>query len=479
MGGYRFPFVNFNSLGMVNVRLTPIEPEIPEEGGFTTENDIFLYREFGERLANLVSNIDEPLVIILDAPWGSGKSVFIKQWAGLMRARGGSVVHFDAFGNDLHEDAFLALASEIHLLAEKTLGEGNKPTKTFLYEAKKVGKTLAPIGLRLAARVGTVGLLSLEDVKAGGDALRDVIKIVGDETEEALENTISEKLQKTEEEHKSFEKFRKSLENVSRAIAKKGKTEDHQSPPLVFIVDELDRCRPPFALGVIERIKHLFSVPSVCFVLVTHLPQLETSVQGAYGAKFDARTYLEKFYHLRVTLPEPSDENQKQRNRYLDYLWRNLKPEFKSDRQDELIIEEFRFLVNAHKLSLRQIERALTNVVLAVAGAKEERWFIPPVIAGLCIMRQKYQGLYELARENSLAWEEDIKDFLKVNRARNHKEWVITSWRFFIDPNLPRESIKKFLGMSPDQYTYEERRFLQRVLTDYIDNLPNPPEHNT
>lgn len=122
------------------MRFSLPEPHILEEGGFTAENDIFMYREFGERLANLVSNISNPLVVTLDGSWGSGKSVFIKQWAGLMRERGGSVVYFDAFGN---------------------------------------------------------------------------------ESEDALEKTIKEKLQKTGEERLLPESFRKALEDVSKAITKK------------------------------------------------------------------------------------------------------------------------------------------------------------------------------------------------------------------------------------------------------------------
>ena len=140
------------------MRFSLPEPHIPEEGGFTTENDIFMYREFGERLANLVSNISNPLVVTLDGLWGSGKSVFIKQWAGLMRERGGSVVYFDVFGNDIHDNAFLALASEIHFLAEDTLGKENQSTQTFLDKATKVAKTLAPTRFRLAAHIGTGGL---------------------------------------------------------------------------------------------------------------------------------------------------------------------------------------------------------------------------------------------------------------------------------------------------------------------------------
>ncbi|MCY4031914.1 MAG: P-loop NTPase fold protein [Hyphomicrobiales bacterium] len=470
------------------MRLTPIEPEIPEQGGFTAENDIFGYREFGERLANLVSNIDEPLVINLDAPWGSGKSVFIKQWAGLMRARGGSVVYFDAFGNDVHDDAFLALASEIHFLAKETLGEDDSPTKIFLDTAKQVGKTFAPIGLRLAARVGTAGLLSFEDIQKGSDAVKAVVEAAESETEKILENTISEKLQKTREEHALLESFRESLMNVSKAIAEKGQKGGHHPLPLIFIVDELDRCRPPFALDVIERVKHLFSVPNVCFVLAMDLPQFETAIRGAYGGEFDAGTYLEKFYHLKIMLPDPNYVSQKKRDRYIEYLWRNLKPEFRDNQDAELVLEEIRFLVNAHELSLRKIERALTNVVLAAAVANESRWFIPPVVAGFCIMRQTHPDLYERAQENNLTWE-DIVGFLKIDghkTVRRHgdkniveREQALIWWRYLVDPKMSQRDIDRYLGRFPQEGSFNDRRSIQRTLTNLIDNLPNLPAHNT
>ena len=476
------------------MRLTPTEPEIPEKGGFTAENDIFGYREFGERLANLVSNIDEPLVITLDAPWGSGKSVFIKQWAGLMREHGGSVVHFDAFGNDVHEDAFLALASEIHFLARETLGEDSQPAQTFLDKAKKVGKAFAPIGLHLAARASTAGLLSSEDIRSGGELIKAAVKDIRDGADETLETTISKKLQKTREEHALLESFREALKNVSKAIAEQRQTKDHRPLPLIFIVDELDRCRPPFALDVIERVKHLFSVQNVCFVLVMDLPQFETAIRGAYGGEFDARTYLEKFYHLKVMLPEPNYVSQKKRDRYIEYLWRNLKPEFKDNQDAGLVLEEIRFLADAHELSLRKIEHALTNVVLAAAVANESRWFIPPVVAGLCIMRQTHPDLYERAQENNLTWE-DVVNFLKIDGNRKMdvrrktvgghrdgniagREQALVWWRYLLDPKISQRDVDRYLGMPPQEGSFEDRRSLQRALTNFIDNLPNLPSHN-
>ena len=476
------------------MRFTLPELHIPEEG-FSTENDIFLYREFGERLANLVSNISDPLVVTLDGSWGSGKSVFIKQWAGLMRERGGSVVYFDAFGNDIHDNAFLALASEIHFLAEDTLGKKNKSTQTFLDKATKVAKTLAPTGFRLAAHIGTGGLLHSEYFKAMDDTIKAGLKTFGNELEDALEKTIREKLQKTGEERLLLESFRKALEDVSKAITKK--KSNHQPPPLIFIVDELDRCRPPFALDVIERIKHLFSVSNVCFVLVMDLPQLETAIQGAYGGKFDARTYLEKFYHLKVMLPKRDRINREQRERYLFHLWEssNLKFEFEDIDIAGLILGEIRDLAHIHELSLRQIERVMTNVVLVAATIKKNQWFIPTVIAGLCIMRQTHPNLYELAQENELSWEE-VKDFLNVDDDGDDsdsdamiragirpdlgwKDWQIDWWRYCVDDEAPQRIIDNCSGWFMQKKMFGYSPLSLHTLASLIDNLPNPPAHGT
>ena len=328
--------------------------------------------------------------------------------------------------------------------------------------------------------------MSPEDVRSGGEAIKALVKGIGEETDEVLEKTVSKKLQKTREEHALLESFREALKDVSKAIAGQGQTKGYRPLPLIFIVDELDRCRPPFALDVIERVKHLFSVQNVCFVLVMDLPQFETAIRGAYGVEFDARTYLEKFYHLKVMLPEPNYVSQKKRDRYIEYLWRNLKPEFKDSQDAELVLEEIRFLADAHELSLRKIEHALTNVVLAAAVANESRWFIPPVVAGLCIMRQTHPDLYERAQENSLTWE-DIAGFLKIDghkMDRRHgdknmmgREQAFIWWRYLVDPKMSQRDVDRYLGRFPQEGSFNDRRSMQRTLTNLIDNLPNLPAH--
>ena len=449
------------------MRLTLPEPSDLENVGFTTENDIFGYSKFGERLANLVSNINEPLVITLDAPWGSGKTVFIKQWAGLLKGRGGKVVYFDAFADDFHENAFLTLASQIHSLAKATLSKDEPSIKTFLSATKEVGKVIAPVALGIGLHTVTAGLVNREDVESVSKALRD-------ETEKA----ILEKLQNVDEERASLKMFREALENLSKAIANEKKESDHQSPPLVFIVDELDRCRPPFALEVIERIKHLFSVKNVCFVLVMDFPQFETAIRGAYGTEFDAHTYLEKFYQLKIVLPEPDFEDQGRRDKYLSYLWNNLKPQFRGMQPLEIVFDEIKHLANAHALSLRQMEHVMRNIVLIAAYSNEKQLLNSPVTAGLCVMRQTHPKLYDMARENSLLWK-DVEEFLKIDS--EYRNDVLDGWRYLADPNASKEVVAQH-SRYWQRYFFrqdlsKDRYLLQRVFTNEIDSLLGSQSH--
>ena len=462
------------------MRLTLPEPDIPEDEGFTEKNDIFKYREFGERLANLVSSINEPLVINLDAPWGSGKTVFIKQWAGLIRKRGGKAVYFDAFAHDFHENAFLSLASQIHSEAAKTLKKNKndslkKSLQGFLNATKKAGKVISPIMLSNGLRIATADLVNHYVVE---DAFKAFIN--------ESEKVISEKVKNFNEECDSLQEFRTALEKVSEDITKKrkdntGKNEDvnnekkesdNQSFPLIFIVDELDRCRPSFALEIIERIKHLFSVKNVCFVLVTNLSYLETSLRGAYGEKFDAPTYLEKFYHLKIVLPKPDFDDPNQRNKYLTYLWEELQPKIGGGESDA-IRNEIEHLAKAHELSLRQMEHVMRSIVLVAASSSKKSLLNSPVTAGFCIMRQTHPKLYDKARENKLTWDE-IEKFLKIDRT-NYRNEVVNSWRYLADmeapegitKNYPREWERYFEGISLPR----DRYLLQRIFTNDIDSL--------
>ena len=85
------------------MRLVPKPPEIGPENGFEG-NDIFGYEEFGKNLARIVESLEGPAVIALDGSWGTGKTTFARQSAGLLRQRGSAMIEFDAFSVDHGEE---------------------------------------------------------------------------------------------------------------------------------------------------------------------------------------------------------------------------------------------------------------------------------------------------------------------------------------------------------------------------------------
>lgn len=451
------------------MRLTPQEPEIPEIGGFTDENDLFGYRDFAGRLANIIHRIDEPLVMVLDGLWGSGKSVFVRQWAGLLRERGAFVIRFDAFGSDHHEDAFLALSAEIHAAAKKTLGGNESAVRGYLNKAKKAGIVLTPIALRIASRVGTAGLLSMEDVEAGGEAVKAAAKALGNESAKAVEKVISERLRKASEERAALEAFRETLSEVAGKLAER-QAEGGEAFPLIFIVDELDRCRPPFALSVIERIKHLFSVPGVCFVLVAHLPQLEQAVQGAYGTTFDAHIYLEKFYQLRVVLPQNRRQPERQRSAYIRYLWDALEITFAEAQYGGSVLQQLEALAEVYELTLRRLERVMTHLALVSAATGPRYLIIPPLVAGLCVMRQTHAALYDKARAKRLTWEE-ARNFLQPTEGQGvQAEHTLGWWKYATGGEMSDGEMGRYTPTLA-RYNFFDRENLIPSMSEYIDDL--------
>lgn len=76
---------------------------------------------------------------------------------------------------------------------------------------------------------------------------------------------------------------------------------------LIIFIDELDRCRPSFAIEMLERIKHYFDDERVMFVISVNKEQLVHTIANYYGAGFDATRYLNKFFDLNINLPEMSN----------------------------------------------------------------------------------------------------------------------------------------------------------------------------
>ena len=258
------------------MKLAPPPLDIGPDKGFEN-TDLFGYKDFGERFARIVEALSSA-VIVLDGPWGSGKTTFTQQWAGLLRKRGHAVVQFDAFANDYHDDAFVALAGAIHACSKDEKLEGLQKLKAlFLKSAAGVTKALPPIATRVGINLVTLGALSSAEVSKLVEAIQS-----------ANSSQLEKRIAKAYENTQAINEFRDRLTELARELARSRTSGTEETDPanktqqqkLVFIIDELDRCKPTFALNLLERIKHLFSVDEIVFVLVAHLPQLARMVEN-------------------------------------------------------------------------------------------------------------------------------------------------------------------------------------------------------
>lgn len=260
----------------------------------TDENLIFTIQEDAldrnadlNSFCQLLSHLNLMNSIALDGRWGSGKTFFVKQCALLINAKNSLsnidkdiaeyilkvtkessffegltdnnllAVYFDAWENDSNEDPVLALIYRIvQQLDLKTNG----------FDLNHLAHVLCAIGDAISGRSITNVFECLNERN-----FLDEIRKHND-----LETTI-----------KSF------FEEVLFEKAER----------LVIFVDELDRCRPSYAVRLLERIEHYFINDRITFVFSVNLEQLQHTIKNFYGNDFDACRYLDRFFDLRLSLP--------------------------------------------------------------------------------------------------------------------------------------------------------------------------------
>ena len=321
----------------------------PGEKGFddTDENDrpydLLGRKPVGQRLTDLLDRVEQPLVIALDGGWGSGKSHFLKLWTGAhSRELGGKakVIYFDAFEHDYLDDPLISLVARLTTKEAETTW-GNKAVKAI----KKAALPLARFGLRLGAAAATAGATEL--VGPAADA-------VATKTGEATQASIEAFWKRETGRIAAMQQFRDALASL---------TKDGGAPEkIVFIIDELDRCRPDYALSLLEIVKHFFAVPNVHFVLGTNISALENSVRARYGADIRATEYLTKFIHLRMSFP--ADRDHQGNGPWAKYFDQVCSQAGVGPNSAQNLRENLSILSRSTQISLRDVQRLVSRLAL-------------------------------------------------------------------------------------------------------------------
>lgn len=356
--------------------------------------DLLGREKLAGRLTGYLDRLRVGAVLAIDAPWGEGKTWFGLNWAKHLESdvHKHKVVFIDAFAQDYMEDPFLLIAAEI----SDVLDDGNGAATEIREKAAGVMKAIMPVGAKVL--INLAGRIALGSANLSGD-VQEVVKGATEGTADATNKWVEKKLEDHAQEKISLEHFKTELARFAA----------DQDKPVIIFIDELDRCRPTFAVQLIERIKHFFDVPNLIFVLLINREQLENAIKGVYGHETDAATYLGKFVHLFLRLPKNISRNTTSYGHPTPVFIKEVLNRYGfSDSQVTLVknfTDDLAQWAVAADMSLRDIERACALFVMSNSPTTG-------FIAYLIMLKIKYSGLYERLVRNDASAHKEAMDLL-------------------------------------------------------------------
>ena len=258
-------------------------------------------------------------VINIDAKWGQGKTFLIN---GMYRdaLKDHPSILINAWEHDFVDDPysivvgaldtyFKSIESELPKSVKEKFVEGirkfrNNFATVAIATGKEVGKTLlkkaiSDGGEGIAAAFEGEGNSKGEEDKSTTTEVIDAVGVgVAALTDQAIDKYAQQRLDDLHKTTNSIDNFKENLATIIKAIS----ADNEKKLPFIIFIDELDRCRPTYSIAMLERIKHLFDVDGLVFVIATDADQLSHSINAVYGSNFDSKQYLQRFFHRSYKL---------------------------------------------------------------------------------------------------------------------------------------------------------------------------------
>ncbi|GLB47831.1 KAP family P-loop NTPase fold protein [Neptunitalea lumnitzerae] len=329
---------------------------------------------YAEVLTTIVDSYADGFVLAINNEWGTGKTTFVKMWQTYLKKVGHNTVYFNAWENDFEDNALVALMGELKAVMESS----NADFKSALSKAAKLSKHLVPVVTKAILNKYVDG----ETLKAGLTALTEGVTDV-------FEHEVNEYASK-----------KASIKDFKNSLVKLIETTQFNGKPLVFIIDELDRCRPNYAVSILEQIKHFFSVPNIVFVLSIDKEQLGHAVRGVYGSdKLNADEYLRRFIDIEYSLPQPDAM------KYAQFLYKYYEIEAFFNNEERVRYPElmkdggllFRIIsmyFSSGKILLRQQEKIFILLRISLKGFKFNEYVLPDILFFLCFVKMFESSFY-------------------------------------------------------------------------------------
>lgn len=333
-------------------------------------------------------------VLAIDGCWGSGKTTFVKMWKQSLVNQDFSVLYFNVWENDFVADPMVGLVGQLREMCQSEESKAN-----FTEIVAMAGKVMAgifPAVMKCVVK-RCLGSDAVEVVNAAASTVADSFGKVIDEYTNQCQSMIE---------------FRKALERLVKGATQNGK-------PLIFMIDELDRCNPSFAVKVLERVKHLFNVPNVVFVLSIDKKQLCHSICGYYGSeKLNAEEYLKRFIDVEYKLPTPDVK------KFVTYLYdaygfnEFFDSELRCKTTDKAdFLRMACLLFEAKRFTLRQMEKMCAHIRLSLMTFDDDMYVLPELVLMLMYFRFTDYAFYERIVSQNLTVQE-LVDMVEVRLPR-------------------------------------------------------------
>ncbi|MGL5796607.1 MAG: KAP family P-loop NTPase fold protein [Cetobacterium sp.] len=371
------------------------------------------------------------IVMAIDASWGKGKTTFINLWEKYLNENKSdvySIIKFNAWDRDDSGNPLVSLIIELEKLL---IGETKEEIYGFV---KELAKGIIP---NLIEKT-TCGGIKAEDLnillKANDTLKYDLI------------------------EH---EKTRIELKNKLKNSIEKLATEKK----IIFFIDELDRCRPLYAIELLETIKHLFDVKNCIFILAWDKVQLSESIKTVYGAGMDSNGYLRRFIDLDYQLPEPSKKD------YINYL---IEKEELKRSYYTTFYEMLPKFCDVYDLSLRDIDKLIFYLKIhlkrieKIEGLKTTYEYVYSLLKSIfIIIKIKKENLYLKIRGKNYS-QTDISKILIDLRIDELKSVIDTRLKgldkalreiifIFLECNINRDKNVKYELFKGNEWNYDNQ----------------------
>ncbi|ASG30909.1 hypothetical protein CBG60_06560 [Fusobacterium animalis] len=381
--------------------------------------------------------------IFINAPWGMGKTLFadaIKEYLS-ENYEEINTLYVNSWKMDFYDEPMKALIAEMSEDSIITV-ESTEKAKKFLKNCGKIffGKILKNFLLKRF----NLNDKDIEEMKSFFNGL---------DTSEL-------------EDYKNYKKL---LEEFKDTLSK-------EERPKIIIIDELDRCRPDYAIQLLEIIKHIFDVKNIIFLFLINRKQLESIVSTIYMNSNLSIKYFEKFYDIELNLPEA---NYKELNEPEFQVVNSFK-EYKVDKNNysenrDLVIQkiflDMIFVVNDSfsKISIRSIKKLLKkfNILKDSLIEKEKEQHILILLLIEYFLKKELNLKYDtiITKYNKHRLIEAY--FIKINMDDTRKNLIL---KVLENGKINRDDVN-FLDDGKDFYKNEEYKKNNYKITIFRNNI--------